>query len=242
MPTVSVPSGTVGLEGQLWRLASYANVSGVLTDLPSNIRIAAEFNAGKITGNGGCNNYSGAYSVNGDQIVISQVAATMKACAQPIMVLEQAYFKSLQAVASFHIADDFLELVNNTGALVLRYKISRPVTLVNIRWVATGYNNGKNAVVSVAAGTEITAIFGTDGKLTGSGGCNSYTAGYQTTDTNIQIEPAASTKNSCVQAVMQQEQAYLVALPNSSTYTIRENTLELRDSTGALMATYRVFQ
>ncbi|MFN8473148.1 MAG: META domain-containing protein [Anaerolineae bacterium] len=234
------PSGGAGgLEGQLWKLTAFANAQGALTNVPANTRTTLEFNNGQVSGNAGCNNYFGSYSVNGNQIMISEVAATMKACAQPIMTLEQAYFKALQAAATFKITGDTLELMNNAGKTTLKYQVSQPVSLTTTRWVAIGYNNGKNAVQSVAAGTEITAIFGTDGKLTGSAGCNSYNAGYQTTGTNIQIEPPASTKKACAQAVMAQEAAYLAALPNASTYTIRDDTLELRDATGALLADYK---
>ena len=38
---------------------------------------------------------------------------------------------------------------------------------------------------------------------------------------------------------MQQEQAYLTALPNAATYTIRDDTMELRDASGAMLATYK---
>jgi hypothetical protein len=40
----------------------------------------------------------------------------------------------------------------------------------------TGYNNGKQAVVSVVIGSELTADFKADGNLGGSAGCNSYFA------------------------------------------------------------------
>ncbi len=227
------------LEGNLWKLTAYANAQGAMTNVPATSRVTVEFNSGKVTGNGGCNNYFGSYTVNGNTIAISEVAATMKACPQPIMTLEQAYFKALQAAASFKVTGDTLELMNNAGKTTLKYQISQPVSLTGTRWVATGVNNGKQAVVSVASGTEITAIFGTDGKLTGSAGCNQYNAGYQTTGGNIQIQQPAATMKACAQSVMQQEAAYLAALPNATTYTIREDTLELRDASGALMADYR---
>ena len=42
----------------------------------------------------------------------------------------------------------------------------------------TAYNNGKQAVVSGVADTEVTAVFGADGQLSGSAGCNRYNAPY----------------------------------------------------------------
>ena len=43
-----------------------------------------------------------------------------------------------------------------------------------------GYNNGKQAVVSVTPGTTLTANFGADGMLSGGAGCNDYAASYKT--------------------------------------------------------------
>ena len=228
-----------GLEGQAWKLTSYANARGVMTNMPTNARTTLEFNNGKITGNAACNSYFGSYSTNGNQVMISEVASTRKACTPAIMTLEDDYFVALQAAASYKITGDTLELMNNAGKTTLKYQVSKPVSLTTTRWIATGYNNGKGGVQTLAAGTEITAIFGTDGKVTGSAGCNSYNATYQTTDNNIQIGAPTSTRQACAQAVMQRENAYLAALTNATTYTIREDVLELRDGSGALIANYR---
>ena len=43
----------------------------------------------------------------------------------------------------------------------------------------TAYNNGKQAVVSGLADTEVTALFGEDGTLSGSAGCNRYNAPFE---------------------------------------------------------------
>ena len=92
--------------------------------------------------------------------------------------------------------------------------------------------------MSVALGTAITANFGADGKLTGSAGCNNYTAGYQTDGNKIAIGPAATTLMACEQAVMDQETQYLAALATAATYRIDGNRMELRTADGAMAATF----
>ena len=83
------------------------------------------------------------------------------------------------------------------------------------------YNNGNQAVVGIIDGTTITAVFGEDGSLTGSAGCNNYTTSYTVDGDAITIGPAASTRKMCVEpeGVMEQEMAYLTALTTAATYT-----------------------
>ena len=85
-----------------------------------------------------------------------------------------------------------------------------------------GYNNGKQAVVSVTLGTTLTANFGADGMLSGSAGCDDYTAPYRTDGKRspaalagkISIGPAATTRKMCAEPpnIMEQETQFLQAL------------------------------
>ena len=77
------------------------------------------------------------------------------------------------------------------GRTVVTYGERIPTSLTGTTWNAIGYNNGKGGVVSIAIDTEITAVFGEDGTLSGSAGCNNYSAGYEADDVNIKIGPAA---------------------------------------------------
>ena len=112
---------------------------------------------------------------------------------------------------------------------------------MNTHWQLTSYNNGKEAVVSVLEGSDVTAIFGADGKLAGSGGCNNYTADYQVDGSSLHIGPAASTRKLCAepQGIIEQEAAYLQALEKAATYQIQGDKLEIRDANGALLASYQ---
>jgi heat shock protein HslJ len=105
----------------------------------------------------------------------------------------------------------------------------------------TGYNNGQAGVVSVIAGTEMTADFGSDGQLTGNAGCNTYNASYSTDGDSIHIGPIASTRMFCgaPDGVMDQETQYLAALGTASTYSINGTKLELRTADGALAADFQ---
>jgi heat shock protein HslJ len=115
---------------------------------------------------------------------------------------------------------------------------------VGTTWQALFYNNGKEAAVSVILGTEITAIFGENGTLAGSAGCNNYNAAYEIEDSSISIGPAASTRKFCAdpEGTMDQESQYLAALETAATYRLDGDTLELRTADGALVASYQAMQ
>ena len=91
-------------------------------------------------------------------------------------------------------------------------------------------------------GSEITANFSEDGRLSGSGGCNNYNASYEATEETISIGVIASTEMACMdlEGVMDQEVLYLAALQNAAVYTIRDDRLEIRDQDGAGVAYYIV--
>jgi heat shock protein HslJ len=91
------------------------------------------------------------------------------------------------------------------------------------------------------AETAITATFGADGQLTGSAGCNTYIAAYQTEGNSITIGPAAATRKLCPQpeGLMAQEAQYLAALETAATYQLRGDRLELHTADGALAVTFQ---
>ena len=110
--------------------------------------------------------------------------------------------------------------------------------LAGTMWSATAVNNGKGGVTSRVGGTVVTLVFGADGTLSGSAGCNNYTGQYEITDGKIKMPSAfASTRKMCEGNVMDQEQAFFRALSASTTAKIVGTRLELRDAAGALQIT-----
>jgi len=64
----------------------------------------------------------------------------------------------------------------------------------------------------IAAGSRATLTFGTDGRVTGSASCNTYTAGFVLTGEGLTIQKAAATRKACAPALMAQESAFLALL------------------------------
>jgi heat shock protein HslJ len=156
-------------------------------------------------------------------------------CETTIMTQESIYLEALQAAKSYSILGDQLSLIKANKEVSAIFKAQKQ-DLAGTSWEVITYNNGKQAVTSVLAGTSISADFGADGKLSGKSGCNSYNGSYKVDGSKISIGPIASTKMFCSEpaGVMEQESQYLLALESAATYTIEGSSLELRTQDGAL--------
>ncbi len=233
-------ASTVALEGTLWQLIALADSQGQLIMPVRGSEVTATFQDGQVGGNASCNTYFGSYTVDGNNLAITMGGMTMMACPEPLMAQEQLFVTNMQSAATYAITADQLQILNADGATVLAFAPLLPTPLTGTNWVAISYNNGRQAVVSVLGGTEITAVFGEDGSLTGSAGCNNYMTSYQVDGNAMTIEPAATTRMFCgePEGVMEQEAEYLAALTTTATYDIRGDKLELRTADGALVASF----
>jgi heat shock protein HslJ len=232
----SSSQGGGDLTGQVWGLSELAGNS-----LEADTGISAQFTSdGQVSGSAGCNQYAGTYTVSGDTIEISSpLSSTMMACAPDIMVQETAYLKALENARTYAASRDKLTLSGPEGNELLTYQ-SQSQDLAGSNWDVISYNNGQQAVVSVMAGTSLTADFGRDGTLSGNGGCNDYSAPYTVSRDQISIGPVIATMKACSdpEGVMDQEIQYLTALETAATYQIEGTTLELRTEEGALAANF----
>ena len=236
--TRSAAQAAATLEGPRWVLVSYATRDGKTLQAIPGAEATAQFEKGNVHGTTGCNNYEAPYEAKGDKLTVGVTATTMKMCPPPIMDQESAYLAAIQSAATYKIADGTLTIANAKGKAVLTYRAETPVSLTGGTWVMTGYNNGKQAVVSALPDVEVTAIFGADGQLSGSAGCNRYNAPYTVDGNKIKIGMAISTMMACEQPIMDQEAQYLAAIQTAATYKIEGSKLELRDATGSLLASY----
>lgn len=232
---VPVPGASSGsLADTSWILAGL-NGQPALSDTQVTIR----FEDGQISGTDGCNRYSTSYTITGAKLSIDKnVISTMIACAEPIMAQAIAYIAALTGAATYTIEGGQLTLFDESGKVLATFMQQR--TDLAGAWVVTGYNNGQQAVVSVIAGLQLTANFGADGTLSGSAGCNTFTAAYEVSGSSIKIGPVGSTRMACADpaGVMEQETQYLGALATAATYAREGNRLELRTADGALAASF----
>jgi heat shock protein HslJ len=223
------------LAGPTWELVELTGVSKGVSS------VTAKFTSdGRVSGFSGCNQYGAPYATTGGSISISKpVATTLMACAPAPTALERVYLRALTSTRRYAITGSKLTLSSGLGLPLAMFAVQSQ-SLAGTRWNVLSYNNGKQAVVSVMAGTNPTANFDARGNPSGFGGCNEYNADVKATPPKISIGPVASTRKSCgtPAGVMDQEAAYLVALGTAATYQVEGSTLELRTAGGAIAADF----
>jgi heat shock protein HslJ len=198
-------------------------------------RITALLDQGKISGSAGCNNYGGAYIIDGNSISIGPLASTEMMCADPEGVMEQEaqYLSAMDSVAKYQVIANRLEMISKSGELAAMFSVAKPTSLVDTPWQIVAYNNGREAVVSVINDTEITALFA-EGNVSGSAGCNDYNASYELDGENITIAPAVTTRKFCEEpeGVMEQETEFLTALLSANAYQLDGQRLDMFSADG----------
>lgn len=92
--------------------------------------------------------------------------------------------------------------------------------------------------VDVQPTVTITALFGSDGMVSGSGGCNNYSAAYTVNGSSLTIQAPAATMMSCSEEINQQESDYFFLLEDAGAYEIKGDTLTIKDSDGQALLEY----
>ncbi|MCI5224648.1 MAG: META domain-containing protein [Candidatus Electrothrix sp. AR4] len=130
-------------------------------------------------------------------------------------------------------------LVFCTSLIVSGCALVKPTdqTLAGTSWEVTGYHNGQSIASVINDAKTLTANFGTDGKMGGSAGCNSYSSPYtaEAATNSLVLGRIISTKMACSQdGIMRQEQQFLAALRTVAIYHIGGDTLILQTADGTV--------
>jgi len=238
---VGVPA-TLGACGSTADAGDPTGVEWTLSEGSSDIDlggvgITARFEDGRIVGFSGVNQYTGPYTADrSGALEAGPFISTLMAGPEPLMKAEQAYLTLLDDCDSYLVEEDTLTL-STDGEETLIFEKSAMAQLPGSAWTVTGYNNGKEAVVSVSADATLTVVFGTDGTVSGNAGVNTYSGPCESSDGTVRIGPLATTRMAGPEELMTQEALFLEALQNASKWSIAQGRLELRDETGAMQVT-----
>ena len=101
--------------------AAAAVIEGALTALPDDGPVTFDLSEeGRAAGFDGCNRYFGEFGLeNGHQIVQGPKGATLMACPDGRMDLEQAFLRNLEAATRAFLRGERLELENDDGVLLI---------------------------------------------------------------------------------------------------------------------------
>jgi len=236
------PPHVMELSGTTWHLISYRNESGAGQPVIEGTDITAIFNdsLGELSGNAGCNHYTARYTVDGATLQIHQLAWTEVYCTEPpgVMRQETGYLSALERAAAFYLAANQLSLSDGGGEVLLVFEAGEPpggpVNLNGTAWHLVSLATGPDEVRPVLEGTRITAVFGDDGDLGGSAGCNHYATNFTQEGDAIRIGHVATTMMYCAEpvGVMEQESAYLIALESIASAEREKEQLVMSNAAG----------
>jgi heat shock protein HslJ len=84
--------------------------------------LTATFDGTQISGDSGCNTFSGTYTTSGATIAIGTLASTTRACADPAVdTQEQQYLTALSLAKTFAVAGNRLDLYREGGTYAASY-------------------------------------------------------------------------------------------------------------------------
>lgn len=229
------------LAGTAWHLAAFrADNGSVIAPLPGAEPLIIFGEGGTLSGSAGCNLYSASYRINGSTISVDPAITTAAypATAEGLAQQESRYQELLVAAASYRVEGDRMTISGPSGRELFvfsRAEQPQSMPLLATEWQLTHYTTGGgNAVASPIPGTSINLTFDPDGTLSGSAGCNAYSAPYELNETGIAVERVIATKASLTEpaGIMEQESAYLDLLRSAAGYRIVGDTLAVIDGNG----------
>lgn len=169
---------------------------------------------GRVSGFGGCNRFSGAYTQDGAKVSFKPVMMTLMACPQGnVNVLESTLGTALTGDATYMVNGDGVLTLTGANGVVITAKQAVPVpSLALSHWHVT-----KMGSVAIVSGKEPTIRFTKDGKIEGTTGCNRFFGNYVQDDAKVSFSGTGATKMACMEdGVMQQEAAFLAILQGNA--------------------------
>lgn len=221
------------LAGTSWKVEGMGG-TGIVAGSEPTISFSRD---GRISGSTGCNRFFGGYEQAGAKVTFSGVGMTKMMCmGEGIMAQEMKFAAILSQAADFSI--DGLGNLKLSGADGLGF-VARPMNADNpagdpaglqgAEWVVEDINRG-----GVIDRTRLTLTFGADGRVSGNGGCNSFSGSYSADGSSVTFGPLAMTRRACIgEALNAQETRYAAALTGRMTWEIRaDGALELTGDGG----------
>jgi heat shock protein HslJ len=231
--TVGAATDPVPLDGTAWILAALPGRPALTGAAPT-----LAFADGRAQGSDGCNRYGLSVAVKGPSITFGpRGMSTQMACSDEVMKQAESFIGALNGARTYRVEAGRLQLLGADGAVLATFA-AQPTTLAGTRWQVTGINNGRQALVSLLGGTTVTMAFDTEGRVSGSAGCNQFNARYEAEGSKIRFLAPAATRKMCPgEGVMAQEQQFLKALEAATTVRLEGSRVEFRDAAGAMQVT-----
>jgi heat shock protein HslJ len=117
------------------------------------------------------------------------------------------------------------------GALILA-ACSGMNSLAGTSWALVSYGD-LSSPTAAASGVETSLVFGTDGQVSGSMGCNGFGGDYSVSGDTLTFGSLISTMMACDEPRMTQESAAFAVMNGKTTYNLNGSSLTITSTDGA---------
>jgi heat shock protein HslJ len=208
--TAGAPARQMQLAGTQWVL----DVSALGVSDAGSVSSWIAFERDRVSGNDGCNTFSGSYQADGSTLTFGPLAGTRMACGSPADEVARAVTTALGRVRTYEQAVDTLRMKDSRGETVLAYAAGAEGIEGSWTVLSVLYDD---AIRSVVADTEPTAEFSADGTISGSTGCNDFHGPYDLQGKTLDVGKLTATEKACpTKEASEQEAGYLSALESAA--------------------------
>jgi len=236
---------SVGLAGTAWRLVEFRGGDDtVLTPTDKDSYTLAFAENGRVSVRVDCNRGTATWKSDGPgQVRFGPMGLTRMMC--PPAALSDNIVKQWDYVRSYVMKDGHLYLslmtdggtyefepAGASGGHAAAGESATPLEKTDWRLIRLGDETVSAADSQRAPGLVFDA---TTHRVSGSGGCNRLTGGYEVKGEQLEFGQMASTRMACVSG-METEQKFLAALEKVKKWKIAGRQLELMDDSGGVVA------
>jgi heat shock protein HslJ len=193
-------------------------------------QVRLSFNGGQLSASAGCNMMSGAYSLDGDHLLLANAGVTEMGCDAPRQAQDDWLFGTLGGKPTLALnGNDLTVTLGGTVIQLLDREIADPdVELVGPLWTVESIISGE-AVSSVPQGATATFQVRADGTVDLQTGCNSGGGKFAADATSLRFMDIITTDRACAGAAGELEAAVVRLLSAAAVdYLIDANVLTLR--------------
>lgn len=120
---LSACAGGNSISDTNWALVSYGEADAPTLAVPDAEAIISFDAEGGLSGNVGCNQFSGTYEVSGDKLVIGPLISTRMACADDILMQQETtVMMLLNDSHTFEVDGDMLTISSADGSTLTVWK------------------------------------------------------------------------------------------------------------------------
>lgn len=225
------PEPQAGLQGRTF-LSQSVTEDGAPRQLVAGTQLRLQFfESSRVSASAGCNSLDGTYAIDGDVFVLSNAGQTAIGCDPALSEQDDWYFGFLSSNPSFELDDDTIVLEGSSVRIeYLDQEVATPdAELVGPTWTVDTVIQGEIAMHTDWP-SPATLVFGSDGAVEVSTGCNGGTGTYAVSDGELTFADVAVTERGCDGVTGDLETAVLGLIygPQPVTWEITVDRLSLR--------------